>query len=724
MAATTNLLYRASIEGADKVKAEIAAIGDAEDKAFNRAARAAEQKAKRAEESERRATAARQDAARAAEKLEALAAGRGAAYEAEARAARNAAAASAAHSTALVKANASAGQLRAGSQQLSYQIGDVAAQFASGTPVVTIFAQQIGQTIQAVQLMTNTSKGFIGFLGGPWGAAITGGTALLATLVSGLFESEKASGSAKNAGLDFANSQTDIAKLVDLATGRIIVQNQVLRENAILKRQENIGQAIGRIRDIREQVSERINAAAVTGKRWVLDEIPMRGGIGPVLRNTYDRDLMTLTNSGGIRDWDRALGELVKKRPELRGLRVEVSNLAAEAENLYGAGKRSGAEIDLLRGTSGALDRYNALTGTVKDLIARTARDGGSGNSGGGGAGLAARGAAAGSITEGADPLRLAYSAIDMRAVSEAISSVSKDISAGFAKQNDAALGRFDYDATRSEEKSRARGEQERGLLLARRELELVTASNAERDRQLSRLQLIFQLQEQFPDLSEAELAARLRINDEIEATTLKTRMLRDAWEEVKATGANFIDTVLNPQNWDDWGDLGKRVLQDLYNDFIRLAAINPLKNMLFGEGLPTLGGISNLLGGGGGKGLAPGKGTIDILKEILPFGVKLPGFAVGTAYASGGMALLGENGPEIADLPAGTRVTPAAETRRLLAANDRAPAMTFVANIDARGADAAGLARVESEVRILRETLPAMAVAAVQDARQRHVGR
>lgn len=75
----------------------------------------------------------------------------------------------------------STGQLRGGMQQLSYQIGDVAQGFAAGTPPMTIFIQQSGQVIQAVQLMTNSTKGFIGFLAGPWGAVLTGAVTIAAT---------------------------------------------------------------------------------------------------------------------------------------------------------------------------------------------------------------------------------------------------------------------------------------------------------------------------------------------------------------------------------------------------------------------------------------------------------------------------------------------------------------------------------------------------------------
>ena len=47
------------------------------------------------------------------------------------------------------------------------------------------------------------------------------------------------------------------------------------------------------------------------------------------------------------------------------------------------------------------------------------------------------------------------------------------------------------------------------------------------------------------------------------------------------------------------------------------------------------------------------------------PTGV--PGYATGTNFAPGGMALVGEEGPELVDLPRGSRVSPAGKTREML---------------------------------------------------------
>ena len=57
--------------------------------------------------------------------------------------------------------------------------------------------------------------------------------------------------------------------------------------------------------------------------------------------------------------------------------------------------------------------------------------------------------------------------------------------------------------------------------------------------------------------------------------------------------------------------------------------------------------------------------------------GNNVPHYASGTQYHPGGPALLGENGPEIAELPAGTRVRTAAETRQILSKGN-----TYIYNI------------------------------------------
>ncbi len=90
--------------------------------------------------------------------------------------------------TAFARGAVSLGQMRSASQQLSFQIGDVAQGMAMGTKATTIFAQQSGQFIQAVSLMSNKTSGFLAFLSGPWGALITGAAIVLGTLIPKMLE--------------------------------------------------------------------------------------------------------------------------------------------------------------------------------------------------------------------------------------------------------------------------------------------------------------------------------------------------------------------------------------------------------------------------------------------------------------------------------------------------------------------------------------------------------
>lgn len=98
---------------------------------------------------------------------------------------------------ALNKVTTSSGSMRAGMQQLSYQLGDVATQFSLGAAPMQIFAAQASQVVGAIGLMTNGSKGLIGFLGGPWGQIIIGAATVLGTLAAAMWETKKSADAAK-----------------------------------------------------------------------------------------------------------------------------------------------------------------------------------------------------------------------------------------------------------------------------------------------------------------------------------------------------------------------------------------------------------------------------------------------------------------------------------------------------------------------------------------------
>jgi hypothetical protein len=200
----------------------------------------------------------------------------------------------------------------------------------------------------------------------------------------------------------------------------------------------------------------------------------------------------------------------------------------------------------------------------------------------------------------------------------------------------------------------------------------LVGKSADEQDRVLSRLQLQQTLANTLGDYYGEYAPAILKAADAIDANNIKLKAINDNWQELNQFGDQFLSDVLNPQDWTSWGDFGKRVLGDIEEEFIKLAALNPLKNMLFGESNPTLGSIGGLLGKLGG--LFGGGGTTmsSMLSDIGTWGAGHN--AAGTENWSGGLTWVNENGPEIADLPSGTRIYPASMARQM--ANDNAQPM------------------------------------------------
>ncbi|HEX7852325.1 MAG TPA: hypothetical protein VF503_01355 [Sphingobium sp.] len=128
----------------------------------------------------------------------------------------------------------SVGQHRAAMQQFSYQISDTATSFATlgfkTSSFFMIFAQQGSQFVQAASLMQAESKGFIGFLGGPWGAVIMGAVSVLGLVVSKHYEAADAQKEHKkaadqlqqaierlNASSAAANHETEIGIQADIA---------------------------------------------------------------------------------------------------------------------------------------------------------------------------------------------------------------------------------------------------------------------------------------------------------------------------------------------------------------------------------------------------------------------------------------------------------------------------------------------------------------------------
>jgi hypothetical protein len=251
-------------------------------------------------------------------------------------------------------------------------------------------------------------------------------------------------------------------------------------------------------------------------------------------------------------------------------------------------------------------------------------------------------------------------------------------------------------------------------LALAERELALVGRSDQARQAEIAKLEMILRLKRGTVDATSAEGQAILANQERLDAMADLLRRQQDAWATLHQIGGDALDRLLDPSSAETWGDRVMGVIGEIQNELVKLALTNPIKNALFGQSNQTFAGIASIFGGG--SWWNPGS------SQSSSWYAGPGAAAVGTEWATGGRTLVGENGAEIVDMPRGAKVYPAAETRRMLAANDRLPALSIDASIHAPGADAAALARVEAAQRQMMEQLPGRIVAVVNEGLERRV--
>lgn len=169
----------------------------------------------------------------------------------------------------------SAGQQRQGMQQLSFQIGDIATMYSLGARPAQIFASQIGQVTQAVQLMSGGTSRVAAFLGGPWGIALTAATIVLAPFIGKLFEAEDALEGVEFASSKLGDAQDILASVMDKTTGRINAQSHALV--ALARAQA----AAGRVGAMQRQAAARSELQSISqgGFGDITADVNMMGGV-------------------------------------------------------------------------------------------------------------------------------------------------------------------------------------------------------------------------------------------------------------------------------------------------------------------------------------------------------------------------------------------------------------------------------------------------------------
>jgi hypothetical protein len=184
-----------------------------------------------------------------------------------------------------------------------------------------------------------------------------------------------------------------------------------------------------------------------------------------------------------------------------------------------------------------------------------------------------------------------------------------------------------------------------------------------------------------------------------------------DSMTRMAMEGGNAFDSLRN---------IGQAVISELMQEFVKLAAINPIKNALFGSSLTTLSSLGGLFGGIGGAGGGAAYATADYGSAVglaPSFGtditVPVQGFAEGGRPPLGKLSIVGEKGPELFVPDSAGTIIP----------NDMLGGGGNTYVIDARGADVGAVSRLEQALLHLAGPgkVEQRAISAVSDAQARN---
>lgn len=655
----------------------------------------------------------------------------------------------------------SSGQQRAGLQQLSFQLNDVATMFALGARPQQIFASQSGQVIQAIQMMTGGTSRLAAFLGGPWGLAITSAAIVLTPFIGKLFEAEDALKGVEFASDNLSDAQSRMSSVIDTTTGAINRQKIELLE---LVRVQALAE-IGRAKAAQQGLSGQLKSAASDSELLRgPGGIPIFGGYpqGFLRRQTDAAEVVSgaLANQFSPQTATLMLSQLraqgkISEAEEIR-LSSTIANLGMERINQ----RRAEAELRFYNGDASAADR--ALLG-VDDLTRgnRRAPSGSTRTSGG------VTGPNQGEIDARAEGQLVQLTQSILRARMQMATSADE-------RAELAARG-VEWDR-----RTQIAGiEADERLSAAQRE-ELTAATNRLADTELDAIEFARRIElardaqgladERFRGEAEALQNAAALADTEAERKAIALRLL-EAEERLERIRLQTIISAAETEEAErerarvalanlDANSAGRRAAVSRQNEteaerYLRNinqtpGQINEALDGISIDGLETLNdGLTRAIMGAESLGDVFSRVADQIIADLLRIAIQqaiikpLAGalfggegggggalgslfagfFAKGGTIPTGQFGIVGEDGPELAFAgPGGLGIMSNSDSQGMLGGGAGAITITIPISIDATGADAAAIARVNAKVDQLRAELPGRIISTVQDAKDRRV--
>ncbi|MCX9146623.1 phage tail length tape measure family protein [Erythrobacter sp. WG] len=687
----------------------------------------------------------------------------------------------------------SANQQRAGMQQLSFQLNDMATMFALGARPMQIFASQSGQVIQSVQMMMGGTSRLAAFLGGPWGIAITSAVVVLTPFIGKLFEAEDALEGVEFASSKLSDAQDILGSVLEKTTGKIDAQSQALlalaRAQAAAGRigaMQRRAEAEGTMNDIRrgeltlqggfgggirmvrqgdgtEDVVTGFQKGDI-GASFAIGSLESRLKAGRISQEAYFRATQAITNftvedanvkvfeetqaalNGDAAAGRRILGpQRTRSNRGSRGPRerteaqkaedfdnqtfnLERQALQAKLSLATDAEERAAIQVQLLdlereqriaeiEASDLGRKRKDALIAQVEALL-----------------GIAPKLDEQGNLIVSAN-IGLEGQVIARERMAQIEREAQLLADEQYNAQRDALQLQLQLADTEKERKAIALQILEAEDAALKAKLEAVIASQVATAAEKQRAQIAL---DALGATAGTRRAAVGRQNEtEVErymrGLNATPGMINEALDGIKIDGLEALndgltDAIMGAENL---GQAFKRVADQIIADLLRIAiqqaVIRPLANALFGsEGGGGGGGLfGRILGGLGGAAAGSfGSSGGGVGQNAFKGGKFAGAFARGGTIPTGKFGIVGEEGPELAYAgPDGLGILSNSKTRALLGSGGGAgTTVPITIAVDATGADAAAIARLNARLDRLQSELPGQIVTTVREAKDRRV--
>ncbi|WP_242414706.1 phage tail length tape measure family protein [Sphingomonas panni] len=232
----------------------------------------------------------------------------------------------------------STGQVKAGYQQLGFQMQDIGIQLSMGTDLMRVMAMQGGSLASALDMIGVKGAGgrLASFFAGPWGAVILTAGAVLGPMISQLWATDDAAKNAAESAEGLAKYVDNLGNFFDKTTGKIKETNRQLVLFAALSAAKRADAARDTLKEANEGIRETITSSARSR---------MGGGSGLYVPGSQSGNQL-IPGSTALIDIGRSNVDMDRKLLELATSKSQDAKAAARLIELRAQGAKALKDIE------------------------------------------------------------------------------------------------------------------------------------------------------------------------------------------------------------------------------------------------------------------------------------------------------------------------------------------------------------------------------------------